>query len=145
MATKKFDKNLHKQYDDTARILAKTLLSRLYPFTIKDNSDQYGPDLCCYNCIDGQFIGYIECEVKAVWKGDKFPYSDVQIPYRKDKFLNLDQPILFFMANSNYTQALLVDGVDIAESPIVEVNNVYVPNGEKFFKVPLDKVTFYKL
>jgi len=49
------------------------------------------------------------------------------------------------MFNAYKTQALIVDGVDLASAPITEVPNKYLAKNEQFYQISLDKVTFVKL
>lgn len=86
---------------------------------------------------------YVECERKTVWK-DKFAYADVNFPERKLKYCQLDKPTYFIMFNHDFSEYLVVKGDDLAASPLEIVPNKYITYGEKFFKVPLSKVTFNK-
>lgn len=142
MATKAFSKKLHEQNDEKARQIAKDFFTK-QGFLVQDNPNKYGVDLIAYK--DGELKFYIECEIKRVWKEDKFPYGSVQFPERKWKFCNLDRPTAFFMLNNKCNHAVLVTGQDLVKSPLRAVPNIYMQKDENFFQVPLDKATFVEL
>jgi hypothetical protein len=142
MATKRFDKKLHEQNDERAPEIAKKYFS-LHGYELRDNPDKYGVDLLGYR--DGEFVMYVEVEIKRVWTEEDFPYGSVQFPERKWKFCNLDKPTAFFMINNKCNRALLVTGKDLVASPLKLVSNVYMRKDENFFQVPLDKVTFVEI
>lgn len=103
------------------------------------NPDDYGIDLI----VDDTF--YCEVEVKHNWRGDSFPFNTLQIPERKTKFAKLDKPVVFMVMNSEHTHAFLTTGDDVLASPLVEVSNKYVPNGEMFFQIPTSKLLKVKM
>jgi hypothetical protein len=120
----------------------KRFSKKLCGVELVDNPDKYGPDLVR---TDGG--GFVECEIKKVWKTDEFPYGSVQFPERKAKYVyqNKDTKVEFFMLNMKCNRALTVDGQDILDSKLSHVRNIYVNSGELFFQVPLEKVTFFSL
>ena len=128
---KKFDKKLYSN-NDPAKLMAISYFERRNRTAIV-NPDDYGIDLI----VDGKF--YCEVEVKHNWKGSKFPFNTVQIPERKSKFTVLDKPVMFMIINSEHTHALLMKGTDVSESPLKEVKNKFVSDGEMFYQVPIDK------
>ncbi len=137
--TKRFSESLHSKFDAKAREKAKAFIEREYGFEVVDNPDPYGPDLMAY---DGErFAGYVECEVKDVWKGRRFPFQTIQFPKRKSKFLT--DAILFVMFNSKMNRCLIVDGRDLEKAKLVEVSNKYVKKGEFFYQVKANDVTFF--
>lgn len=134
---KKFDEKLYNN-NDPAKYLAIEF------FRTKDkiavvNPDDYGIDLI----VDGKF--YCEVEVKHSWKGENFTFSTLQIPERKNKFTVSDKPVMFMIFNSDKSYAFLVKGEDVLDSPLVEVSNKYVKSGEKFFQIPVSKLTKVRL
>lgn len=139
MVYKKFDKDLYDANDKIAREKAKLYFSR-FNFTVTDNPDKYGPDLIL---TDGTNKCFVECEIKHNWKGETFPFNTIQFPERKSKFAKMG--VVFFMLNSEADHAIIVSGNVLLQSPMVEVSNKYVPSGENFFQVPVDKVTIAKL
>ena len=136
---KKFDKALYEENDAKARKAAKEILK---DYNVIDNPRKMGVDLIVLdkNKLD-KVLFYVECECKKVWK-DKFTYDSVQFPERKLKYTQLERPTYFIMFNHDFTQYLVVKGSDLAASPLEIVPNKYITYGEKFFKVPLDKVSF---
>jgi hypothetical protein len=138
---KRFDKELFNLYDRKARNIAKRYFAK-QGIEAKDNPDKYGVDLLIYK--EQQLIGYCECEVKAVWKEDQFPYGSVQIPERKAAYVYKNKlPVMFLMVNAKANRFLTVDGKDILTSPLREVSNIYLRKEELFFQVPLAKVSFH--
>jgi hypothetical protein len=147
---KKFDYELFRANDKLARDIGKKYwLSQKYE--VMDNPDKYGPDLIVKDPI---FMGglaeefYCELEIKRAWKGKEFKYRTCQIPQRKAKFLDkskYNMPCHFFIINNEYQYAFYIEDQDVASSPLVEVPNRYVPEGELFFQVSLDKCRLIEL
>ena len=140
---KKFSPKLFKQNDKIAREKIRDIITDWYPYQVKDNTAKYGVDLLVIDSIN-EHICNIEVEVKKVWIGD-FPYEDVNFPERKAKYAKLKQKTYFVMFNSDLSQYLVVKGKDLLDSPCEIVPNKYCKYGEKFFKVPLSKVSFNKI
>lgn len=138
---KKFDKELYEQNDAKARAAAKEILK---DYNVIDNPRKMGVDLIVLDKTKlDKVLFYVECECKRVWK-DTFTYDSVQFPERKLKYTQLERDTYFIMFNHDFTQYLVVKGEDLASSPLEIVPNKYITYGEKFFKVPLSKVTFNK-
>ncbi len=134
---KRFSKNLYDA-NDPAKLQAIEYFSGLGKNAIV-NPDSYGIDLI----VDDKF--YCEVEVKHNWQGEHFPFGTLQIPERKTKFTTADKPTMFMIFNSQKTHALLAKGTDVMHSPLVEVSNKYVSNGEYFYQVPVSKLTKVKV
>lgn len=140
---KKFDRKLFEENDRKARGLAKKFLEDA-GYEVKDNPDKYGPDLIVTK--DGEVRGFVECEIKRVWKGKEFPYDTVQFPERKKKYvIDNDVPVTFLMLNEDCSRMLLVNGDTLINSPLVEVPNRYIYKGEYFYQVDLKDVVFFDL
>jgi hypothetical protein len=138
---KRFDKQLYAENDEKARKAAKEVLKG---YTVIDNPRKMGVDLIVLDPKNHEkVLFYVECECKRVWK-DKFSYDTVQFPERKLKYTQLDKKTYFIMFNHDFSEYLVVKGDDLASSPLEIVPNKYITYGEKFFKVPLSKVTFNK-
>ena len=138
---KKFDYTLFKQNDKLARKVGKAYWKSLDRVAI-DNPDRYGPDLV----VDG--VCYCEMEIKRAWKGKDFKYKTCQIPHRKAKYLDKDKYSMqthFLILNNEQEYAFFIKGEDVEASPVVEVPNRYVPSGEMFFQVPLNKLKLVEL
>lgn len=142
MTAKPFSKELHQENDDPARLVVKQYFTNR-GYIVKDNPNQYGVDLFLYD-KDGNFIMEIECEIKKVWEDYNFPYKGcVDFPERKKKFAN--KKSIFFMINLLKNRALMVRGTDLLQSPLEEKSNKFMKSGEKFYRVPLEKVRFIDL
>ena len=136
---KRFDRNLYKLYDELAKD-ATRLYNRGRGLSVEDNPNRYAQDLILSE--DGcTWLG--ECEVKLVWDGSDFPYDNVQLPQRKEKFFK--ETTQFYIWNSTLTRAATFWSNEIQDLEPVEVPNKYVYKGEYFFQVPLERVTFISL
>lgn len=138
---KLFDRELYEKYDSLAKKQVLKIFKNLegYTFDIQENEKKRGVDLLAF--VNGEHVFNIETEVKRVWSGD-FEYDSVQFPERKKKFAELDKPTLFIMFNNNLSEYLVVNNTDLLNSPLEMVRNRYVPYGEHFFQVPLNRVIF---
>jgi len=130
---KKFDKRLYNN-NDPAKLTAIEFFKTKNKIAVV-NPDDYGIDLI----VDNEF--YCEVEVKHRWNGKDFAFPTLQIPERKNKFTVLDKPVIFMVFNSDKSYAFLVKGEDVLTSPLVVVPNKYVEFGEKFFQIPVNKLT----
>lgn len=139
---KKFDKELYAQCDTTAKQKAIEIMSKK-GYDCKENTKRTQVDLVVFE--DSEIKFYIEVEQKLVWKTDKFPYDSINFPSRKEKFTKLEKPTLFIMFNYDLSQYLCITGEDLITSNLEIVRNKYVPYGEYFFKVSLDKAVFNEI
>ena len=137
---KKFDKALYDKNDQKAKQAAIKYLNQ-HGFVTKENEDRYGPDLIMTK--NGRKY-YVEVEIKHAWKGNKFQYSDLQIPERKRKFTGLDHKTFFMVFNETLTEAFFCSEKVLLESPTENVKNVYMDE-EDFFKVPISKLIKLKM
>lgn len=142
MIRKRFDPQLHKENDSLARKAIKSLL-RGSGYKVKDNPKVREVDMLLYK--NDKHIGYIEAEIKRVWRGDKFPYENVQFPERKEKYAKLEKPTIFVMFNEDQSHFLALHGKTMLNSPKAEVPNKYVRSGEMFFQILLDEVSINDL
>jgi hypothetical protein len=150
---KKFNAELHAKNDRLAKRICINFLPRIlkrinfekYEFVkVIQNEDKYGPDLKCL--LGGKLIAYFEPEIKYNWSGEKgFPFADLHIPERKEKFTKLGAPISFVVLSRCLTRLAFVKRGDLLKSKKHEVPNKYVKKGELFFKVPKGKVKFVSL
>jgi len=92
MVKKPFDRNAYQVYDQPAKQITKQYFKK---FNIKliDNPNKYCADLIYENNY------YVECEIRTGWKSGDFPWPLINLPARKEKFLNLDMPVVFFIWN----------------------------------------------
>jgi len=133
---KVFQQKDFNKYDTAAREAAKRFWSSV-GYDCTDNPDDYGVDLV----VTGQNkMFFCEVEVKTVWHGVQFKYPTIHLPVRKAKFLT--KPTQFMIFNNSLTHAALFGRKVVLDSPCVEVSNVKISHGEKFFDVPFEKATF---
>lgn len=136
---KRFDPELYRINDKLAKENTIKIVDKR-KFKVVENPNTRGVDLLVYK--RGIYLLNIECEIKKIWVGKKFPYDNVQFPERKEKFALLDKPTIFVMFNADQSAYLVVRDKDLLSSPKKEIPNKYVYSGEMFFQVPLDKVVF---
>jgi len=133
---KVFQSTDFNKYDKAARTRAKAFWSS-QGYTCTDNEDEFGVDLVVER---EQRRFYCEVEVKTVWHGKDFKYDSIHIPVRKAKFLG--KPTQFMLFNNSLTHAAIIARDTVIDSPMVEVPNVKIRFGEKFFDIPTDKAIF---
>jgi hypothetical protein len=133
---KVFQKKDFDQFDGAAREVAKKFWYSM-GYVCKDNPDEYGVDLI----VEGNNKRfYCEVEVKKRWEGVQFRYPTVHLPVRKAKFFT--KPTQFMVFNRSLTIAAVIGRKAVMDSPQVEVPNVKIAAGEKFYDVPADKAHF---
>jgi len=137
-ARKRFDRELFQKYDQLAREVTTSYLNSL-GYAVVEHPDRYAQDLIA-NKDGNEFC--VECEVKLVWEGEEFPYPNVQLPERKNKFFNVDTQ--FFIWNKPLAYAMTFWSSDVSTLDPVEVPNRYVHAGEYFYQIPMDMVTKVK-
>ncbi len=134
---KQFSKQLHTSYDSPARaaVLAYLESGGLYAV---ENDDRFGPDLVVYTGFRPKY--YVEPEVKLSWlAGTEFPFTTVQVPARKSKFLQLGLPVEFWILREDLQYALVIPDHVLSAAPQMEVPNKYRETGEFFYQVPVDQ------
>jgi len=138
---KPFSQSLHDKYDKLGRSAVKWLFSSDI-IQYHDNKDKYGIDLVGYNVYTEDICRYVEVEVKSSWKEGSFPYSSVNIPFRKKKFFVEPSEVWFCMVRADGNALIAIDSMDILwNSEIVEIKNKYNKKGEAFYKVPIENFT----
>lgn len=136
---KPFDKDLYSKHDGAKNVILDWLTSKGYTAMI--NPDKYGPDILIEDAKSGYEFFYVEVMQKMGWKGENFPFPDLNIEERKEKFLALGKPIIFAIVNADATHALMASGRDVCECPKAQVRNKNISSGELFFKVPKEMLT----
>ncbi len=131
MSSKQFSKDLYRQYDFKAKVVAKCIYEDK-GYIVRLNPDKYGVDLLVY---EGDYV-YKEIEASWCnkWEGVEFPFSRLLIPLRKSKFVS--DKIIFMMFNRDFTAYSLVDFEGIKHCRVVSVDNKYV-KGESNIDCPL--------
>ena len=116
----KFNQDLYEKYDLPAREKIKKALG---DFVI-DNPDLYGQDLvitkkdCKYK--------YIELQVCTTWVGEKFPFDNVYIYERKNRY---GPDTLFITLDRHMTRGYIFDGAsydDIEPKRIKKYSREYI-------------------
>ncbi len=135
---KEFQQQDFDKFDAIAREKAKKFWFANGVFC-QDNEDEYGVDLVCDK--QGKRF-YCEVEVKRPWHGVEFKFPTLHIPVRKGKFLT--KPTQFMVFNNSLTHAAIISRKAVLASPCVEVPNIKIRFGEKFFDVPKNQMVFVK-
>jgi hypothetical protein len=106
------------------------------------NDDRYGPDIVVYRGFVP--VQYIEVDVVRGWKRgeDPWPFKNLHVPERKAKFINLraKKSLEFWSLSTDLRGAMIVSDVTVNNSPLNEVGNSKISNGELFFCVDLENV-----
>ena len=139
---KKFDRNLYQKNDPHKEVVLSHLRVEEHAYW-HVNPDRYGPDL--QTIWDDQITEYAEIEVKQHWRGGAiFPFPTLQIPSRKEKWLDLWLKFWILSADREYAISVGTD-VLIEHSTRQIVPNRYVRYGETFIVVPVGMCEIIKL
>ena len=136
---KAFEQYQWKLFDAPAKEVATKFWIDL-GYECIENPDDYGIDLLVKG--KGKEFG-CEVEVKLGWHGPTFNFSTLHICTRKKKFMS--PPSMFMVMNNSLTHRAVVSSKLILQSPIIEVKNMTVPTGERFFDVPVDDINVINL
>tara|TARA_B100000029_G_scaffold253000_1_gene249933 strand:+ start:10723 stop:11157 length:435 start_codon:yes stop_codon:yes gene_type:complete len=139
---KKFSQELFDENDDACRNAAEYIKEDLGIDALEDNPNKYGVDLI--GTLDGEFVSYVEVERKHGWKGETFPFSTVNLPARKKKYVELILPTQFVIFNHDFSYAAIIHRDDVAESPTKFISTIYT-RGEKFYDIPISVVKIVKI
>lgn len=138
---KPFDEKLFVENDARARQAVSQYL-RSHGIVVRPNEDKFGVDL--FELEDSEENGPypvlgIECEIKLVWHGSNFPWDTIQLPERKAKYRRPLLDVDYWVLNSECTHAIVIPGYLLDRHTPVEVPNVYVAKGEKFYQIPVSE------
>lgn len=136
---KPFDRKSYEENDARARAaVVQYLRGGEFDIVVIPNEDLYGPDLVASTNRGTEW--YVECEIKYNWKStqEKFPFSTVQLPERKQKFLNLGIPVEFWILREDCGMAVVIPDTAIDLKFLREVPNSRIASGELFYQIPLD-------
>lgn len=138
---KQFNQELYNENDSIAVATALHHLSEGLGLFAVQNPDRYGPDIIVYSGTKPSH--FVEVEVKRVWQPhqEEFPWSTLQIPERKRKFVELAKPVDFWIFRSDLKMYLSIPDKIVMDSPLVEVPNKYTQSGELFYQVPVHECT----
>ncbi len=145
MANKRFSSNLFKNNDEAAKNAAEFLKEFFGVDEFTDGDTKYSIDRKGYrnehHCIN------VEVEIKQHWKNghNPFPFEDINLPQRKEKYFDLDLPTFFVIFSADCQGCVIFSDRTAKNSKLVEVPNRYVPKGEYFYKIPINKAAHIKL
>jgi len=84
----------------------------------------------------------IEVEHRTVWKGERFPYQSISVPYRK--YRHKKKNTFFYVVNNEMTYAYIINSILLSQDYLVIKNTTRVKK-EKFFHIPINKCKKIKL
>tara|TARA_R100001594_G_C4048247_1_gene264535 strand:- start:1913 stop:2398 length:486 start_codon:yes stop_codon:yes gene_type:complete len=139
---KRFDPVAYKQSDNKAKKCITKYLTSI-GHTVLDTEENFGVDLT--STLENIVYNH-EVEMKHMWEGD-WPtvWKDINIPFRKNRLIVQvfdNDPLAnfyFYIIRGDCEVAWKMDATIVKDSPVVEVPNRAVREGEYFFKVPVDK------
>lgn len=141
---KPFNPELYEANDLEARLRVIDFFEQKFArhgLEIGNSEDPYAPDIEVRK--NGDVKAHIEVEVKQAWDYGDFPFSTIQLPERRKKSAEIGSR--FAVLNKHFTRMAYIKPDVLLSSPLVEVKNKYVPEGEMFYQVSVDNVDFYKL
>jgi hypothetical protein len=138
--TKKFNQQLHDQYDPPARKAVSDWVQMKWGANCIPNPNEFGVDLIVLR--EGKPVGYIEVEVRG-W--NYCHYSTIHVNHRKEKLFQQDLPVLFFALTQDLAHAYWCHAKVAKGYPLIEVKNFEVPTGEMFFDIPVEKFKYVNL
>lgn len=140
---KKFDQETYDQQDNRAKAAALQYIHDQGLYGRINDEDKFGPDLLIYSGY--RKVSYVEVEIKLGWTGPEFPFSTVQLPERKGKFLRKRLPMEFWILNRDCTSAVVIPDYAVVSSLLREIPNSNISSGEQFYCIPLDQCNVIQL
>jgi len=132
----------YEKHDPQSRQVIKSVFKKRGKVLI-DNPDKYDVDL-----ISEDGTVQVEVEHRDVWSNPKFPFSDVNVPERKDKFFKLGKAH-YCIVSRNFDRFGFIhkDVIQKYMKPkfLVEVYNKFIKNGEYFYKIPQSEFEFFSV
>ena len=141
--TKKFNKQLYNKSDKTSKDAIVSYLKKK-KHSITNVVEKFSCDI--ESISEDGTVCFSETEIKYSWKGEwPSSWKDVRIPYRKQKLLDkIEKNLTFYVLRDDCKEAWVISDIALEKyATVIEVPNRYVPDGEKFFSVPVDKI--YKI
>lgn len=135
MKTKQFSSELFALHDAEAKRVVIDYFKKENIF-LEENTNRYGIDLL--NKENGEISMGVEVEHRTNWSGLTFPYTTINVPYRKKKYAELPYPTIFCAVNNDYTALFVIDFKDVVICNLKENRNKYVKQGEMFYSVPIE-------
>ena len=136
---KAFEQEQWELFDAPAKnVVTKFWMDLGYECIEKYND--YGIDLLVKGT--GKEFG-CEVEVKLGWHGPGLNFPTLQICSRKKKFMS--PPSMFIVINNSLTHGAVVGSKLVLQSPIIEVKNMTVQDGQRFFDIPAENINVINL
>tara|TARA_R110000751_G_scaffold77312_2_gene155966 strand:- start:3476 stop:3934 length:459 start_codon:yes stop_codon:yes gene_type:complete len=145
-AKKRFSKMLFDENDELARVAVEKLRHYFAVDEFKDSRTRYTVDREGWR--GEKHLMNVEVEIKHNWKEglQTFPYDTIHLPKRKEKYLSMPQPTYFVIFSSDMGGAIVFSDRTVERyAEMKEVPNKFVPQGEMFFNIPVDKTAWLKL
>ncbi len=145
MTRKQFSNYLFNMNDERARNTVEALKDFFGVDEFKDSKTRYAIDREGYR--DGVHVLNVEVEIKQHWKDGHtpFPFEDINLPLRKEKYFGLREPTYFVIFSADCKGGVIFSDRTASQAPKVEVPNRYVPKGELFFKIPVSRASHFKI
>jgi|TARA_B100000282_G_C31736673_1_gene493840 hypothetical protein len=144
-ARKRFSKRLFEENDELARNAVEHLRHHFGVDCFKDSKNRYTIDREGWR--DETHLMNIEVEVKHNWKKglEAFPYDTIHLPKRKEKYFGLSKPTYFVIFSSDLQGAIVFsDRTAMEHGKLKEVPNKFVPKGELFYSIPIQRTAWLK-
>jgi hypothetical protein len=145
-ARKRFSKSLFDDNDEVARMAVEQLKHHFGVDEFRDSESRYTVDREGWKAEE--HLVNVEVEVKHNWKRglETFPYDTIHLPKRKEKYLELDKPTHFVIFSSDMEGAIVFSDKTVKDYAVMkEVPNKFVPKGEMFFNIPVNKTSWLKI
>lgn len=142
----KFDQERYDKYDVMAKEAGVSFLCYLYNNPEIDVIEEnYMDDLIVKLPELGGKIINVQVEVRAVWKGEKFPFPTFQLPKSKvDNALKRNEVVLFLVFNNDLNAVgVLRVSQSTPKKVVKKLNKFSQKTPESFYDFKLDLVDFY--
>lgn len=137
---KLFSPSLHKANDSLAKQAGMWHLLSTGATWVSENPDKYGCDLIYRDGAGVERL--LEVEIKKTWYNNSFPFETVNVLQRKEKYFKMGADLL--LLSGGLKDYLILDGPTILTASLVEVENKFVLENERFYQVPKERAEFYK-
>jgi hypothetical protein len=136
---KPFSQQLSDMYDMPARYIMYGILKPVYPSLIENApSDWEVPDFMC-----DKF--YHELQVVKSWTIEQTP-PNIIIWGRKDKYLCLDKPTIFWALSNDCHACCWINSNDVKKTPTTLINSSVTQSGKEICRIiPFDCWVFISL
>lgn len=136
--SKTFTKELMDRHDPPAKKTVQSLLNQM-GYKVTNEDEAYGSHDFIVEKDGNEYK--VEVEQKTAWKNLAFPYSTLDVAYRK----HTSKADLFFEVSSNCRAVAGCPMRTVLGSPVIRKNTCLGTVNEPFFSVPIEKFKFYDL